>query len=261
MTILNRHTDLDAFFSRLRGSADGLLMLDYDGTLAPFTTQRDRAIPYPDLRPILQGLAAGKRCRTVIVSGRSAAELPPLLQLDPLPEIWGSHGWERLLPDGRYIPPPLDRQAAHVLAEEWSWLNTLFPPERLEHKPASVALHWRGLEHEIQMTLRGLASKRWTHLHARAAVEIHGFDGGMELRARGRTKADAVVALLNEYTAQPVAAYLGDDHTDEDAFTALEDRGLRVLVRKELRPTAADVHLVPPVELIDFLEQWISHLS
>ncbi len=261
MTILNGHIDLDQFFIRLREGPERLLMLDYDGTLAPFTARRDQAVPYSGLRPILQALAAEKRCRTVIVSGRAAADLPPLLQLDPLPEIWGSHGWERLLPDGTYVPPPLDAQTDTVLAEERDWLRSLFPTERIERKPASVALHWRGLDHEIQMTLRSLASKRWTNLDRQAAVELHGFDGGIELRARGRSKADAVRTLLDEFSAPPVAAYLGDDQTDEDAFAALGHRGLRVLVRNEARPTAADLHLVPPGELFTFLEQWTSYLS
>lgn len=51
-------------------------------------------------------------------------------------------------------------------------------------------------------------------------------------------------------------AYLGDDLTDEDAFQALDTRGLRVLVRDALRPTAADIWLQPPDELLDFLRSW-----
>jgi trehalose-6-phosphatase len=53
-------------------------------------------------------------------------------------------------------------------------------------------------------------------------------------------------------------AYLGDDRTDEDAFKALAGRGLAVLVREELRPTAAAVWLRPPVELLDFLQRWMT---
>jgi len=53
-----------------------------------------------------------------------------------------------------------------------------------------------------------------------------------------------------------VAAYLGDDLTDEDAFKQLGQRGLKVLVRKVLRDTLADIWLEPPDELIWFLKKW-----
>ena len=54
----------------------------------------------------------------------------------------------------------------------------------------------------------------------------------------------------------PAVAYLGDDLTDEDAFRAIKGVGLGGLVRAEFRPTAADIWLLPPEELIDFLRQW-----
>jgi trehalose-6-phosphatase len=55
-------------------------------------------------------------------------------------------------------------------------------------------------------------------------------------------------------------AYLGDDQADEEAFRALQNRGLRILVRPEWRETAADVWLRPPEELVDFLFQWLTVL-
>ncbi|MBR9975791.1 MAG: trehalose-phosphatase [Bacteroidetes bacterium] len=253
--------DLDHFFEQLRGASRRLLMLDYDGTLAPFTPERDRALPYPSIVQALHDLFAHPQCRTVLVSGRSVADLLRLLPVDTPPEIWGSHGWERRRTDGSMTPPPLDDETADVLEREWQWLESMFPTSQIERKPASVALHWRGYEPEVQATLRSLASKRWRQFPDEAAVERHPFSGGLELRAAGKTKADAVRALLAEYEETPVAAYLGDDRTDEDAFAALEGRGLRVLVRPEPRETLADVHLRPPDQLLQFLEQWLLHLS
>jgi trehalose 6-phosphate phosphatase len=261
MNILNDNIDLDQFFAELHEHASQLLMLDYDGTLAPFVARRERAEPYPGVREILKSIAADERCRTVIITGRPAAEIPPLLQQrEPRLEIWGSHGWERLHADGRHVPPVLDDDTIAMLMEEWQWLCASFPSDRIERKPVSVALHWRGTAQGTMMTLHSLASKRWSTLHRLAAVELHEFDGGIELRARGRGKGDAVRTLLEESVAPYAAAYLGDDQTDEDAFAALEGRGLRVLVRREPRPTRADLHLVPPNELLLFLARWHEHL-
>jgi trehalose 6-phosphate synthase/trehalose 6-phosphate phosphatase len=79
------------FFARLRQASARLLMLDYDGTLAPFTPDRMRAFPYRDI-PELISKIMGANTRVVLISGRSARELLFLSGIHPQPEIWGSHG-------------------------------------------------------------------------------------------------------------------------------------------------------------------------
>jgi trehalose-phosphatase len=61
---------------------------------------------------------------------------------------------------------------------------------------------------------------------------------------------------LSEVSEDSVAAYLGDDVTDEDAFRAIKGRGLSVLVRPEHRETEADVWIRPPDELLEFIGRW-----
>lgn len=85
------------------------------------------------------------------------------------------------------------------------------------------------------------------------------FDGGVELRVKGRHKGMVVQSVFREAEPRqgPVgAAYLGDDQTDEDAFAALAGRGLGVLVREQYRPTKAQVWLRPPKEMLNFLHRW-----
>jgi Trehalose-phosphatase len=92
--------DPQAFFSRLRDAPSRVLLLDYDGTLAPFRVERDLAVPYPELMGPLRDLQEDGRTRMVVVSGRSLDNLRPLLGLTPSPELWGTHGWERQRPGG-----------------------------------------------------------------------------------------------------------------------------------------------------------------
>lgn len=65
--------------------------------------------------------------------------------------------------------------------------------------------------------------------------------------------------LLSETPNNTPIAYLGDDTTDEKAFKALGENGLKVLVKDKLRPTLADLHLIPPKDLLEFLNQWQGH--
>src|SRR5580658_8049424 len=89
-------------WERLRSASQSLLMLDYDGTLAPFHIDRFEATPYPGVEERLRTLSRLSRVRLVLVSGRSARELRDLLNPGVKTEIWGSHGREQLRSDGSY---------------------------------------------------------------------------------------------------------------------------------------------------------------
>ena len=256
MQRLTSALDLRAFFDRVRRAADRMLLLDYDGTLAPFTVDRTRAVPYPSVKALLPELFHLPNSRTIIISGRAVADLAGLVGVQPLPEIWGSHGWEHLSADGTYSLTSLDRSTRAVLRRAGEFLDLLNLPNLREDKPVSVAAHWRGLPTAEADSIQRQIRDAWTSLLGEAQLELHSFDGGLELRAKGRNKGSVVTEILAGHAADAAVAYLGDDLTDEDAFGALADKGLRVLVRPTLRDTLADLWLQPPDELIDFLVSW-----
>jgi trehalose 6-phosphate phosphatase len=73
MQALSPQVDLPAFYDRLAAAPQRVLMLDYDGTLAPFNIRPDRAFPYPGVAELLEALMSQGDTRVVIVSGRRAA--------------------------------------------------------------------------------------------------------------------------------------------------------------------------------------------
>src|SRR5919197_455095 len=89
-------TASDLFFEQLSGARSRVLLLDYDGTIAPFSVQRNRAFPYPTVPELLDCIMSTCRTRLVLITGRAAREIPPLLGLDPHPEVWGAFRFERL---------------------------------------------------------------------------------------------------------------------------------------------------------------------
>jgi trehalose-phosphatase len=249
--------DFAAFVAAIPSATERVLMLDYDGTLAPFHIRPEAAVPYPEVAVSLAQIIASGGTRIVVVSGRPAGELPPLLAIEPLPEIWGSHGWERLMPDGRHVMEQPAAEARAALERAGEAVQAVMPAgSRLERKLASVALHWRGLPEDDAERLQTQARATWEPIAARAALELLAFDGGIELRATGCNKQYAVKTVLSQTGERSAVAYLGDDMTDEDAFHAVKTRGLAVLVRPQFRPTAADVWLRPPGELVAFMEHW-----
>lgn len=248
---------LDEFLEKVESSPQSVLMLDYDGTLSPLVEERDRAVPYPEVPELLSEIMQSGRTRVVIVSGRKAEDVGRLLALDTLPEIWGSHGLERRLPDGSMKTGRVDRRSARAINDAISWAVKEGLESNLERKPGGIALHWRGLDADTVEDLYQKAKLALLPLTRSTRLSLAEFDGGIELRVRNCHKGHVVGEILGE-TGDVPSAYLGDDRTDEDAFRALQGRGLTVLVRQELRPTAAELWITPPDELNQFLGNWIT---
>jgi trehalose-phosphatase len=235
-----------------------LLMLDYDGTLAPFHIDRFQATPYAGVEDRLATLSALPRVRLVLISGRSARELRSLLPSDTKAEIWGSHGWERLKSDGSYEQFALDRGQRAALEQVGLEMTALGFPEALEVKPSSLAIHWRSVSPTRQEQIRTSVKSVFSRLAQPNGLHLLPFDGGLELRPTDRTKGTAVGQILAEEPATFPVAYLGDDLTDEDAFAAVGNRGFSILVRSEVRASCARFWLRPPEELLAFLDEWIA---
>jgi trehalose 6-phosphate phosphatase len=260
MRALSFGADLDRFFARFAAASARVLFADYDGTLAPFQVRPELARPYPGVAEALDGIMAQGRTRVVLVSGRPAEDLARLLPLKRRPEIWGAHGWQRLTPDGELLeaePAAPARSALDVAERAARGMGEA--GARVERKPASVAVHWRGLPVLAAARVRDSLATAWRRFTDEGTLQPLPFDGGLELRARGIDKRHPVQIVLSETRGGAVAAYLGDDVTDEDAFAAMRTRGLSVLVRPAMRSTGADLWLRPPRELVAFLKSWHRH--
>jgi trehalose 6-phosphate phosphatase len=255
MKVSERHVTYGPFLERLRSASARVLLLDYDGTLAPFVVDRTLALPYPEVPPLIRRIMA-KGTRVVLISGRPVRELLLLSGISPQPEVWGSHGLERLMADGRYEVSSVPAHEDYLLAAV-TLLRDAGLESQAELKPGGVAVHWRGLDPARAEKLARDVPRLWKPLLDRAPVRLLEFDGGLELRVAGPGKGDAVRVILKEAGPDAAVAYLGDDQTDEDAFRALKGNGLTVLVRPRSRPTSADVWLQPPHELLQFLQEWL----
>jgi trehalose-phosphatase len=240
----------------LRSTPRSLLMLDYDGTLAPFHVDRFAAAAYPGVEERLATLSGLARVRLVLISGRR--ELRRLLPASTKVEIWGSHGWEQLKSDGSYRLFPLDPVQQVALEQVVREMTALGFSEALELKPASVAIHWRSVAPAKEERIRTSIQSVFSRITQAGGLHLLPFDGGLELRSTDRTKGTAVEQILAEEPSAVPVAYLGDDLTDEDAFAALGDRGFSILVRTEVRASSARFWLRPPKELLGFLDEWIA---
>ena len=230
------------------------LLLDFDGTLAPFRVDRFKARPWAGVTDILEQIRQEGRTRLALITGRPATEAAKQLGMKKHPEMWGLHGAEQLSTDGVIERDTLLASEEMALEGARDAVRTAQLGLLIEDKWNAVVIHWRGKSvrkmenvHAVRLLRDYAVGERMTLLE---------FDGGVELRA-GRNKGDAVRKILAEMETDTPIAYLGDDATDEDAFRVLEGSGLGVLVRKQWRPSAASLMLRPPGELRGFLRGWL----
>jgi len=234
-----------------------VLLLDYDGTIAPSSAQRHRAFPYPTIPELLDCIMSTCRTRVLLISGRSAREIPPLLGLNPHPEILGIYGIERLHADDRYFVDHVSDDMQQALAEADVRLWDAGLARSVEIKPGAIAVHWRGLNPPEMENAKTAAYRVLSPLAQQRHLLLVEFDGGVELREPLRGKGDVVRSVLSEHCLDVPVAYLGADTTDEDAFRVLNGRGLTVLVRPTYRFTAAQTWIRPPEGLVQFLTDWV----
>ena len=197
-----------------------VLVLDFDGTLAPIAERPELAAMPAATRAALRRLMSMPGVEVAVVSGRGLADVRERAAIPGIAYA-GNHGMEiegaglrRMHPDAVAARPALEA-AAHRIQPELARIPGAF----LEDKGMTLSIHFR-------------QSPADRHQEVRMAVERGAGDGlrvtsgKMVLEVRPRAEWDkgkAVLFLLDQMrppTGAPVL-YLGDDRTDEDAFRAL----------------------------------------
>lgn len=235
--------------------AETVVLVDFDGTLAPIVADHDAARLPPGLDDLL--VRAASRVRLLaVVSGRPASFLSEALPAGI--DFHGLYGLEGRV-DGRRIEQPgLDRWRSVVaeFAESAVVLEMAFPGVRVESKGASLTVHYRGAEEMADEVVD------WCRRHAEGTgLEVRPAKRSVELHPAGAVDKGTVVTELCAGASSVV--YIGDDLGDLPAFDALGDlaaagrRTLAVVVDSaELAPQVsdrADVTLSGPAEVGEVL--------
>ena len=254
--MVSEKVGLTQFWQRFARTSRRILISDYDGTLAPFRIERMETALYTGTEEILRAIN-DRGDRLVFVTGRPIDALEKVFPFSKCVEVWGCHGFERRKPGCEIERFELDDRVSDVLREAYKWGVREGLGEFFEVKHGSVALHVRGQDVKYAERIADMAASEWKLLCKGANCRVHSYDGGVEIRAIQRDKGVAVAEILREENGEYIAAYLGDDNTDEDAFREIDKHGLGILVRSEWRETCAKAWLKPPLELNRFLGDWI----
>lgn len=231
------------------------VFLDYDGTLTPIVARPELATMSEEMRATVRDLA--RLCRVAVVSGRDRADVENMVSLDSLFYV-GSHGFDIAGPDGRSVQHQHAQRFAAALQDAARELHRGLEGiggVLIEGKKYAVAVHYRLVRRSDVPAVRDAVDA----VAARhPALRKTGGKKVLELRPHmDWDKGKAVLWLLRTLDLDApdvLPLYLGDDDTDEDAFAALRDRGIGILVADEPRPTHARYLLRDPGEVGLFLQ-------
>jgi trehalose 6-phosphate phosphatase len=218
-----RHAHVLARFA----ASDVLVALDYDGTLAPIVSTPRKARMRPRTRQLLAAVA--KRYPCVVISGRTRDDVTARVSSAPVWHVAGNHGLE-----------PWGEQAAYA-ARVREWVQKLrrrlegVDGVTIEDKTYSVTVHYRRARRKDRV--------RRAVSHALRSLRGARVIGGTEafnVMPRGAPHKGEALERARRLLACDKAIYVGDDETDEDAFSAARaDRLLSVRIGNSRRSRAA----------------------
>lgn len=228
--------------------AGAALFLDLDGTLAAIAARPEDVGPDPRRNRLLAAIQQAAGGRLAVVSGRSLEEVDRILggAVDCVAAV---HGLVVRKGDGasRGLPPhpALGRAGEQLRAFARQDQGLL-----IEDKGLSVALHYRLAPAYADAAVALVAElARTTGLSRQPGAMVE------ELRTPGPTKGDSVRAFMAEppfFGARPI--FLGDDHTDEDGFIAVQALGGDGVQVGARGPTAARYRLPDVESALSWLE-------
>lgn len=231
------------------------VFLDYDGTLTPIVERpEDARLPAPT-RDAIERLA--KLVPVAVVSGRDLADVREMVGVEGIAYA-GSHGFDIVGPDGSKhqraveLLPELDA-AERELAPRLEAV----PGARVERKTLAIAVHFRQVaENRVPEVEGAVAEVAAAHPRLRRTGGKKVFELRPDVEWDKGRALRWLLEVLDLGGDDVLPIYVGDDETDEDAFRAVRDRGLGVVVRGEGddRPTLASYALRDPGEARAFLD-------
>ena len=254
---LDRFDDLEA---AIAGRIPAVF-LDYDGTLTPIVARPELAILSEDGRAVVRDMAS--KLPVAVVSGRDRPDVEKLVGIDDL-IFAGSHGFDIRTPDGGTIDNEVGGDVTPLLDGVERKLHDKLDPiegSLVERKKFSIAAHYRLVADADYDRFRGGLDQilaETPEIKEKPGKKVFEYQPKIDW-----DKGKAVLWLMGALgmdDGNHIPMFFGDDVTDEDAFAALQGRGIGVIVSAPSddatdRTTAAHFRVHDTDQLLDLLRR------
>jgi trehalose-phosphatase len=239
----------------LKKASHCILFLDYDGTLVPICKEPPLARLSLDTKKVLKDLLRNPFLSVGIISGRSLGEIRKMVGIRNLLYA-GNHGFEIMFNKGVWIHPDLEgfasglKKVVRAVRSRTRGIKGIL----VENKKFTVSVHYRNVTTHSPGKIRGVitdilerCSEPFTVSRGKKVFEIR------PLIEWDKGKAVERLTKLLAIRSKLVRIYIGDDQTDEDAFSVLGkgDISIRVGAKKGSR---ARYYLRGSGEVVTFLK-------
>jgi trehalose 6-phosphate synthase/phosphatase len=233
------------------------ILLDYDGTLAPFTRIPAEAKPNSGILNLLKELAENEKNEVVIISGRDPDTLNSWLGKLPV-SLVAEHGG--------FIKRKNKNEWEKQSAAGNEWKDQLRPILELfvtrttgslmEEKKNTLTWHYRNTHPDLGFIRSRELLNNLLQLTANTHLQVVDGNKVIEVRLQGIDKGIAALKLVNIFEPEFVLC-IGDDATDEDMFKILNDKAITIKVGSG--GTAAQFNIRSQLDVAPFLERFLDN--
>jgi trehalose 6-phosphate synthase/phosphatase len=235
-----------------KSSNNRLLLLDYDGSLSPYTPDFSNANPSKDLVNLLRDLAKQPGNEIVLISGRRSSELEKWfgkLNINLVAEhgaaikLLGNSSWKNIVSTSsswqKILLPTLEKYAR------------LTPGAMVEIKPNSLVWHYREASSYYAQKYTVILKRALKPILKKYGLVLVQGNKILEIKNPFITKGTAI----KRWIANPhdFILAIGDDTTDEDLFRVLPDNAYSIKVGKGL--TAAQYRVPTTKHVVRLLKR------
>jgi len=197
-----------------------LLLLDYDGTLVPFSNDPKSASPGKELLDTLEALTMDPRNEVVLISGRDKAMLQKWFGKLNLSQIAEHGAWIRKKKDAWCMSKPLSASWKPMVMPIMERYADRLPGAFVEEKEYSLVWHYRAADPEVASVKAREIVDDLVNFTANIDVQVLRGNKIVEVRSAGINKGMALMSWISEGGFDFILA-VGDDSTDEDMFRVL----------------------------------------
>jgi trehalose 6-phosphate synthase/phosphatase len=220
---------MDGIRRHYHGAKNRLLLLDYDGTLVPFSRIPSEAAPDNAVRDLLGRLAADPKNHVAIISGRDVTSLDRWLGQLPVTLVaehgasfkMRNAGWQQLV------------SVSDLWKDEIRRVMQLFvlrcAGSFVEEKTNTIAWHYRNTQTGLGFSRSRELLNTLSQLIQNTTLQVIDGNKVVEVRIGGFDKGATALKIINEMDPDFVLC-MGDDTTDEDMFKALEGEAYTIKV-------------------------------
>jgi trehalose 6-phosphate synthase/phosphatase len=234
------------------------ILLDYDGTLAPYQKVPSLALPSDDLLQLLKELSTDPANELIIISGRDAQTLDNWLGHLPLTLV-AEHG--------AYVKYKNEEWREYITVPN-EWKDQIRPLMQLfvdrcagsfiEEKNSTLAWHYRNTQQELGFSRSRELRNSLLQLITNTPLQVIDGNKVLEVRMIGVDKGATAMNLIN-YLNPDFILCIGDDTTDEDMFRSLRERGYTIKIGRG--NTAAQYTIMSQREVYPFLSRFLKPIA